>query len=296
MTRTQVMNAARTPTPERLDERLPVTTARHPHSSHRLGHVTAPSGAVTALSSIRSTLSVRAIGWFRLLAGLWLFAGGIALMVRARLGVSSWDVLHDAVRLHTPLSFGAAVIAISVLVLSASYFLGVRPGPGTIANVVLVGAFVDALLFTGALADLGSAGLPARLSGLVVGVIALAFGTALYISAGLGAGPRDSLMIAAANRLGISTGAARALIEGTVLVVGALLGGALGVGTAVFAVLIGPAINGAFRVFGMEPPRDKARPSVLVRGSRSIRAWGRRGQVGPGSWTDQSNYAGQPRR
>ncbi|MBA2316673.1 MAG: pyridoxamine 5'-phosphate oxidase family protein [Euzebyales bacterium] len=212
--------------------------------------------------------------WARLLAGLWLFAAGIAVMVRAELGVSSWDVLHDAVRLHTPLTFGAAVIVVSVLVLVGSGALGVRPGPGTLANVVLVGAFTDAILRNGVLGGLPSANLPVRFAALLAGVAAIAFGTALYISARLGAGPRDSLMLAAAKRLRVSIGTARGLIEGGVLVAGALLGGTVGVGTAVFAVLIGPAIGIAFGVFRMEPPqRPVRRPAIAA----ATRLWRRRG-------------------
>lgn len=177
-------------------------------------------------------------------------------MVRAQLGVSSWDVLHDALRLNTPLTFGAAVIVVSVAVVFGSFVMGVKPGAGTVANVILVGTFTDAILFMGLLDGIPSANLPTRLAALLIGVMTIAVATALYISAGLGAGPRDSLMLAAARRLLVSTGTSRALIEGSVLIVGALLGGKLGVGTAVFAVAIGPAINISFRLFGMEPTRQ----------------------------------------
>ncbi|MDQ3987554.1 MAG: membrane protein [Actinomycetota bacterium] len=190
--------------------------------------------------------------WARLLLGLAVFAGGIAFMVKADLGVSSWDVLHDAFRLHTPLTFGGAVIAVSVAVVVISFVLGVKPGPGTIANVLLVGAFTDAILATGFLDPLGAASLAVRVGGLVAGILAIALGTALYIGASLGAGPRDSLMLAAARRLGVTAGTARAFIEGSVLLVGALLGGSVGIGTAVFVIVIGPAINVSFRAFGME--------------------------------------------
>lgn len=131
----------------------------------------------------------RALAWPRLIVGSWLFASGIALMVRAHLGVSSWDVLHDALHLNTSLTFGAAVVAVSVVVVVASFVMGVKPGPGTIANVILVGAFTDAILLTGLLGGLSPGPLLARVLALLLGVVVIAVGTAMYISAGLGAGP-----------------------------------------------------------------------------------------------------------
>lgn len=201
--------------------------------------------------------------WGRLLLGLGVFAGGIALMVKADLGVSSWDVLHDALRLHTPLTFGGAVIAVSVFVVVVSFVLGVKPGPGTIANVLLVGAFTDAILATGLLDSLVAAPLVVRIGALVAGILAIALGTALYIGASLGAGPRDSLMLASARRFGVTAGTARAFIEGTVVIVGAVLGGAVGIGTAVFVIVIGPAINLSFRAFGMETKSRRVRKTPV---------------------------------
>ena len=197
--------------------------------------------------------------WLRLGVGLGVFALGLALMVRAELGLSSWDVLHDALRVITPLTLGKAVIGVSIIVVLASLALGIKPGPGTVANVLLIGAFTDALLASTVAADLGSSNLGLRLGALGGGVAAIAFGTALYIGANLGAGPRDSLMLAVGQRGGVSPGAARAGIELSVLVIGVALGGSAGIGTVVFAVLIGPAINLSFRSIGMETaPRARS--------------------------------------
>jgi uncharacterized membrane protein YczE len=198
-----------------------------------------------------------------LLLGLWVFALGVALAVRAELGVSSWDVLHDAVRRHTPLTFGAAVVTVSVFVLFLSFLMGVKPGPGTIANVFLVGGFTDVMLRNGFLEGLGSEHIVLRTAAMVGGVVSIALGSALYIGANLGAGPRDSLMLATAKRFGRSPGTARAVIEGTVLVIGAVFGGAVGIGTAVFAILIGPAIDIAFKLFKME---ERPRKAVAIAG------------------------------
>ena len=210
--------------------------------------------ATTADVAARPAWSARVspLRWARLLVGLWVFAAGLAAMVRAGLGLSSWDVLHDALRGLTPLTFGQAVIAVSVAVLAVSVALGIRPGPGTVANVLLVGAFADVVLAAPWLDAVAGAGVAARAGVLVAGVAAIAFGTALYIGAALGAGPRDSLMLAVSRRLGVSAGAARAAIEASVLVAGVALGGSAGVGTVAFALLIGPAINLSFRALGMD--------------------------------------------
>ncbi len=238
----------------------------------------------------RAAATSMAARWIRLLLGLWVFALGLTLMVRADLGLSSWDVLHDAIRGLTFLTLGQAVIGISVLIVGASLALGVRPGPGTVANVILVGAFVDSILRTAFLAGLGSAHILARLIALVAGIGAISLGTALYIGAELGAGPRDSLMMAVSKRLHTSPGAARAGIEGSVVLVGIALGGAAGLGTIVFAVLIGPAINTAFRMFRMETRSPRA--SVLTRSSRAIGMWVQRGELGSSASAEASRYTG----
>lgn len=227
-----------------------------------------------AVGRIRSSGALR---WTRLLIGLWLFAAGIALMLRANLGLSPWDVLHDSVATLTPLSFGQGVIAISIVVLAGSVALGVKPGPGTVANVILVGAFTDVILATNALAGVGDAGYPPRLLILLAGIFSIAIGTALYIGAQLGAGPRDSLMLAVAARAGTTAGTARAAIEVSVLLVGMSLGGTAGMGTIAFAVLIGPAVDVAFRLFGMQAPRTRVH--WLIRTGRRIRRWRRSGQL-----------------
>ena len=234
-------------------------------------------------------VTVRAV---RLLAGLALFAAGLALMVRADLGLSAWDVLHDSLRSLTPLTFGEVVIAVSVIVLAGSVALGIRPGVGTVANTVLVGVFADALLRSNFLQDLSSGPLTPRVFAMLAGVWGIALGSALYIGANLGAGPRDALMLGVARRSRRSAGAARAVIEACVLIVGMVLGGSVGVGTVAFVILIGPAINASFRLFGMEPPRRNAHTGAATLTIRAISAWGRRGQLGTSSTTQASRETG----
>jgi uncharacterized membrane protein YczE len=193
--------------------------------------------------------------WGQLLGGLVVFAAGLTMMIRADLGLSPWDVLHDAISGLTPLSFGQVVILLSLMVVGVAWVLGVRPGPATVVNSILVGVVTDGMLATGLLERLGPGLLLPRLGILLAGISAIALGTATYIAAHLGAGPRDGLMLGIARRAERSTGGARAAIEATVLIGGILLGGSIGLGTGVFVLAIGPAINFAFRLFGMESTR-----------------------------------------
>lgn len=231
--------------------------------------------------STPSTIVARSqawVRWIRLLLGLGVFAAGLALMVRADLGLSSWDVLHDGIAGLTALSFGGAIVVVSVTVVVASAILGIKPGLGTVANMFLVGVFTDALLATDMLDGLHAAGSLARTLALCAGVAAIAFGTAVYIGAGLGAGPRDSLMLALSKRLRTTPGTARTALELAVLVVGALLGGRAGIGTLLFAFLIGPAIDLSFTALGMRDS-ERPRPGALARDIAATASWLHRGQL-----------------
>ena len=209
-----------------------------------------------------------ALAWVRLFAGLWLFAAGVVLGLRAGLGVAPWDVLHDGIRRVSPLSFGTATILVGVVLVAVALAAGIRPGPGTLANMLAIGVFADAMLATGIAGDLDARPPPLRLLAVAGGVGLVALGTALYIGAGLGSGPRDSLMLALSARTRLRVGVVRALIEGSVLVVGWLLGGAAGVGTVLYAFGIGPAVELAFRLLRVQPPAGRE-----PRAGRRERAW-----------------------
>jgi len=173
----------------------------------------------------------------RLLAGLWLYGLAIALMIEGALGASPWDAFHLGVSLHAPLSLGVVMIITAVVVLLAWIPLRQMPGLGTIANTLLLGPFADLNLAWLAAPE----GLPAKIAYMLGGVLVCAFATALYVGAQLGPGPRDGLMTGLARRTGWSIRGVRTGIEVSVLIVGALLGGAVGVGTVVFAFGVGPA-------------------------------------------------------
>ena len=181
-----------------------------------------------------------------------MFALGTVMTLRSNIGLSPWDVLADGIRLHTPLSFGGAVIAIGAILIVASLVGGVKPGIGTIANMLLIGVFTDLMLATDVGAGLMDGSLVWRVLLDLGGIAIIGLGSALYIGAELGAGPRDSLMVLLSRKAKLRIGIARAVIEGTALVGGFVLGGTAGVGTALFALGIGPAVDVSFRLFGME--------------------------------------------
>jgi uncharacterized membrane protein YczE len=184
---------------------------------------------------------------------------GTVMFLRAALGLSPWDVLADGVRANSPLTFGQAVIAIGVILVLGSLLAGIKPGPGTIANMLLIGAFADLMLATGIGADLDEGAMWLRVAVMLGGIVLTGLGSALYIGAELGAGPRDSLMIAVATRAKIRVGAARALLEGSALLLGFVLGGSVGLGTVVFALGIGPAVDIAFQLFRMDSAGHRRR-------------------------------------
>ncbi len=175
----------------------------------------------------------------QLYVGLVLYGISLALMLRAGLGLDPWDVLHQGLEAHLPLTFGQVTIVVGALVLLAWIPLRQWPGIGTVSNVVVIGLAVDA-----ALAVLPAPGsLPIRGAVLVAGVGLNGVATAAYIGARLGPGPRDGLMTGLVSRTGGSIRLVRTSIELTVLGSGWLLGGTVGVGTVLYAVSIGPLVH-----------------------------------------------------
>ncbi len=173
----------------------------------------------------------------RLAAGLVLFGLALALLVRAGLGLDPWDVFNQGVARRTGLTIGQVAVLTSLVILACWIPLRQRPGIGTLANAVVVGPVLD----------LGLRLLPSphlvvvQVCFLLLAILGVAIATGLYIGAGWGPGPRDGLMTGLANR-GIPLFAARAAIELTVLVVGWILGGQVGIGTVLFALAIGPSV------------------------------------------------------
>jgi uncharacterized membrane protein YczE len=175
----------------------------------------------------------------QLIVGLTLYGLTLAMIIRGTLGNSPWDVLHQGLAEHLPISIGTAVIAMSVVVLLAWIPLREMPGLGTILNSVLVGLSAD--VFLGLIEAPSSTG--ARWALLLVGVYLNGVATALYIGSQFGPGPRDGLMTGLHRRTGVSIQLVRTSLEVSVVVIGAVLGGTVGIGTVVYAVAIGPLVQ-----------------------------------------------------
>lgn len=191
----------------------------------------------------------------KLNVGLVLFAVGLWLGLVAELGVGPWDVLTGGLSQQTGVRFGVMAIVVSVVVLLIGIAARVRPGIGTLLNVFVIGAVLDRLLTSPLLADLDDRAMALRLGATLLGIATVAAGSALYLGAHLGPGPRDGLMVAIHVRTGWRVGTARATLEGVVLLLGVLLGGPVGIGTLLFALGIGPAVQVAFRVLRQTPVR-----------------------------------------
>ncbi|MEU7933913.1 YczE/YyaS/YitT family protein [Micromonospora echinofusca] len=191
----------------------------------------------------------------QLYAGLVLYGVSMALMINSGLGLNPWDVFHQGLSELTGLSFGTVTIAVGALVLLLWIPLRQRPGLGTVSNVLVIGLVVDAAL---ALLPTGGS-LGVRGAMLVAGIVANGAATGLYLGARLGPGPRDGLMTGyVARRPGRSIRLVRTAIEVTVLALGWLLGGTVGVGTVAYALAIGPLTQLFLPPFTVAGPRGPA--------------------------------------
>lgn len=197
----------------------------------------------------------------QLFVGLIGFGASLALMVRAELGLGPWDVFHQGIAQRTGMQIGWVIIAVSVAVLGLWIPLRQRPGFGTLANAVVVGLAVDATLML--LSTPRSLALRAVL--LVAGIMANGVATGLYIGAGLGPGPRDGLMTGLALR-GYTIRWARTVIEVSVLGLGWVLGGTVGIGTILFAVAIGPLAHYFIPKLSFTPTRTGRTPAAADEG------------------------------
>jgi uncharacterized membrane protein YczE len=175
----------------------------------------------------------------QLYVGLVAYGLTLAMMIRAHLGNAPWDVLHQGLADHLPISIGTAVIAVSGVVLLLWIPLRELPGLGTLSNAVVIGLAAD--LGLGLLHEPGALWL--RVALMVGGVAGNACATALYIGAQLGPGPRDGLMTGLHRRTSWPIGRVRTGIEVGVVAIGWVLGGVLGVGTVLYALAIGPLVQ-----------------------------------------------------
>jgi uncharacterized membrane protein YczE len=196
----------------------------------------------------------------QLLIGLFLYGIGIALIVRGAIGVAPWDVLTQGIDNHTHLGFGLITVLMSGVVLLFWIPIRQKPGVGTVLNAVLVGPSADVGLW------LIPEGLDLWLRILLfaAGLLVLAAATGLYIGAHFGPGPRDGLMTGLHKATGWKIWIVRTGIEVVVLGVGWLLGGNVGVGTVLFALLVGPLCGWTIPLFAIKRPASGGEPAPEI--------------------------------
>lgn len=205
----------------------------------------------------------------RLVPALILSALGTVMTLRAHVGVAPWTVFHDGLHHIAPLTFGQAVIVTGLTLVAAARIAGIRPGVGTLINIVAVGVVDDALLGTGIGASLVRGALVWRALIELTGLAATGLGSAVYVAAGLGAGPRDSIQLAISRQLRVRPGTARFSTEALAVALGVVMGGSLGWGTAVAVVVIPPVVDTGFRLLRLDRQGRRPVPAQDIRRERA---------------------------
>lgn len=190
-----------------------------------------------------------------LLVGLALYGAGCAIMVRAGIGLDPWTVFAQGVSLQTGIGIGWVTNIVGFLVLLLWIPLRQKPGVGTLANILLVGTSMQATLAVFPAID----GFALQVLVFLLGTMLVAVASGLYIGADFGPGPRDGLMTGLRARFGWPIWAARLVVEASVLLVGWLLGGSVGLGTILFALGIGPLAHRTLPLFDLRRRRDARR-------------------------------------
>lgn len=193
----------------------------------------------------------------RLLLGYLVSAIGVVIIINANLGLCPWDVLDHGISKIGHVSRGKSHIAIGAMLLVANGVLGERLGWGTIGSIVFVGMFMDFIIESNLIPIFQSTIL--RYVSLFVGLFIIAIGTYLYIGVGLGAGPRDGLMVALTRKTRKSVCVIRGFIEVTVLAIGYFLGGFAGIGTVITAFSTGCFMQFVFKMFHFDIKEVKPR-------------------------------------
>lgn len=191
--------------------------------------------------------------FLRIQVGFILFGLAITLMIRGDLGTSAWAVLEVALAYKLGVSIGTMTVIMGFLVLTSAVLMRERLGWGTLANILSIGPWVDMWLsFIPSITE----NLLLQVGMLLLAIFLMGLASAIYIGVDAGAGPRDSLMLAIKRTTGVSIRVARAMIEVTVVTVGWLLGGPAGIGTLVYALLVGPSIQWGFKIFKVQPHKE----------------------------------------
>ena len=203
----------------------------------------------------------------KLILGLFLCSFGIIVMIRGGVGYSPWEVFHVGIAKIMGLSLGKITIGVGFVIVSLVFLMGEKLGLGTLANMILIGFFIDWIDSFHFIPAAGNTGVGVGM--FFVGMVVAAFGTYLYIASGFGAGPRDSLMVAVTRRTHLPVGVCRAMIEVSVTVLGYFLGGMVGIGTILCALLLGPMLQVIFRMTHFDP--EKIRHETIMDNWKSLR-------------------------
>ncbi len=177
--------------------------------------------------------------WVQLLMGLFLYGIAIAMMIRAAIGISPWDVLAQGISLRTGIAFGLVTNIVGGVVLLLWIPLRQRLGIGTVLNALLIGPSAEVGLWLIPLQE----NIWVRIALFAGGLLLLGIATGLYIGARFGPGPRDGLMTGIHKKYGVRIWIVRTSIEVVVLIIGWILGGNVGIGTLAFALLVGPLVH-----------------------------------------------------
>ena len=213
------------------------------------------------LKPIRWNTFVRDL--FVIQIGFLLYGLGLTLLIRANFGTSTWLVLEIALADLLGISIGTMTVVMGFIILIIALFSREKIGWGTLGNILSIGPWLNLFL---SLITIPDENLTLRIALFLLAVVVLGIATAVYIGVDAGAGPRDSLMLAIHRLTGFSVRVARGSIEVVVVAIGWLLGGPAGLGTLAFALLIGPSVQWAFKVFNVHPhkPEDMVLPVVAV--------------------------------
>ena len=182
----------------------------------------------------------------RLLLGFIIYGLAIVIMINANIGLSPWDVFHQGISLKTGLTMGQISIGVGIIIIIIDAFMGEGIGFATLGNVFFIGTFLD--IFQGLKIVPYANNLFTGIIMMIIGIVLGAIATVLYLKPALGSGPRDGLMLAINKRSSKSVGTIRTIIELTVLVLGWLLGGSVGIGTLISGFGLGYAIQIAFKI------------------------------------------------
>lgn len=200
--------------------------------------------------------------WIQLLLGLFVYGIAIALMIRAGVGISPWDVLAQGISIHTGIPFGLVTNIVGGVVLLLWIPIRQRLGIGTVLNALLIGPSAEVGLWAIPL----QTELWVRIPMFIGGLLLLAIATGLYIGARFGPGPRDGLMTGIHRKFGVRIWIVRTSIEVIVLIIGWILGGNVGLGTLAFALLVGPLVHVTMPVLlvpaAIPKPESSAVPST----------------------------------